>query len=275
MIIKAKTITEAVDKATRYQLGLRSGKMVYGANALHTFNVQLIANSCHYEWDVRKLWLFKGRWTRLVRQYIDRTCLDRFVEQARDIASGTARKGASTDMLFKDPDRAESNHKWGGCMMGLTFHRAEKKAVMTMYSRTCFMGYIGLLDVAIPALIVQKEIGLNPAKVSFRWHITAMQLHAFKILPYIHNQPDLMKELRYRYRHRRTTKSMGPVWANIVRYYCKMRDGYSNYGLSMLEICKYGGWRRIQRRWLEHMGHLPKKNPTSLLTTSLDFEKVE
>jgi len=167
--------------------------------------------------------------------------------------------------------------------MGVTFQgELGNHPTITLYSRTCFMGYIAFLDAAIPALLVLKEIltGISdatPADIEFRWYITAMQIHSFKILPYIHSRPDLLKELKYWARHRgslqNSTKSI--LWKNIVRYYCKMLYNYRKYEINMLEECKYGPWRRIQTRWLESQGHLPQRGPKSLPITELDFKGVK
>lgn len=277
--IAAKTITELMDKTTRYMLDRPTSEGVYKVNAFHLFNVSLHAKSCQYELDVRKtLWLYKQRWTKLIRQYIDKESLDRFVHQSQLIFDGKARKGASTNMLFKDPQRYDTIHKWGGCLMGLTFQgELGNHPTITLYSRTCFMGYLALLDAALVYLIILREIltGVSDASVGdveFRWCITAVQLHTFKILPYLHSQTDLLKELKYGYRHRSSIVTRKNItWQNILRWYCKMRDNYNRHGVEMLELTKYGPWRRIQRRWLEREGHLPMKKPESLYITELDF----
>lgn len=279
--ITAKNITELMNKTTYHLLGKKKPNEVYEANSLHLFNVALHARSCNYQIDIRKdLWLTKKKWNQVIKQYIDKEKLDRFVEQSQLIFGGKARrKGASTNMLFKDPQREDTKHYWGGCLMGLTFQgELGNHPTITLYSRTCFMGYVAFLDAAIPALIVLKEIltGISDTTVrdiEFRWYITAMQIHSFKILPYIHSRSDLLKELKYWSRHRRalqnSTKSA--LWKNIVRYYCKMVYNYRKYGTDMLGECKYGPWRRIQTRWLEYKNELPMKEPTSLFISELDF----
>lgn len=277
--ITAKTITELMDKTTRYMLDRPTSEGVYKVNAYHLFNVSLHAKSCEYELDIRKtLWLCKQRWTKLIREYIDKERLERFVHQSQLIFNGKARKGASTNMFFKDPKRQETVHKWGGCLMGLVFQgELGNHPTITLYSRTCFMGYIALLDAALVYLVILKEIltGISDttvADIEFRWHIAAVQLHTFKILPYLHSQPDLLRELRYRHRHTGSIPYMKNItWVNICRWYCKMRYNYDRYGVDMLNRTKYGPWRRIQRRWLESQGHLPMRKPESLYVTELDF----
>ena len=284
-ITTLKDITELMHKTTYHLLDRKKSNEMYKANALHLFHVTLHAKSCEYQMDVRKdLWLTKKKWNQLTKQYIDRKRLDRFIEQSRLILNGKARReGASTNMLFKDPKREDTKHYWGGCLMGLTFQgELGNHPTITLYSRTCFMGYIAFLDAAIPALLVSKEIltgmsDVTPADIEFRWYITAMQIHSFKILPYIHSRPDLLKELKYWSRHRHSlqngTKSI--LWKNIIRYYCKMMNNYRRYGTDMLEECKYGPWKRIQTRWLEYKKELPIRGSESLLISELDFKGVK
>ena len=281
----AKNITELMHKTTRHLLGRKRPDEMYKANALHLFHVALHAKSCEYQMDIRKdLWLTKKKWNQLIKQYIDRERLSRFIEQSQLILDGRARReGASTNMLFKDPKRENTKHYWGGCLMGVTFQgELGKHPTITLYSRTCFMGYVGFLDAAIPALLVSKEIltgtsDTSPADVEFRWFITAMQIHSFKILPYVHSCPDLLRELKYWSRHRRALQNSpkSALWKNIVRYYCKMTYNYRKYGTDMLEQCKYGPWRRIQTRWLEAQGHLPQRGPESLPISELDFRSLK
>ena len=103
-----------------------------------------------------------------------------------------------------------------------------------------------------------------------------MQVHTFKILPYIHSRPDLLRKLR-----RLTRKSTeqikqqeGIVWWNIVRWYRKMLSMHRAYGVGMLEQCKYGAWRRIQKRWLEHEGYLSSSVGSTPIKT-LDFGALQ
>jgi len=275
MEIKAGTITELMESTTRSMLEDNSSKTFYRTNSLHIPDVSLHAQNCVYDLDVRSLWLYKQRWTRLIRQYIDKTELTRFVKQARLILEGEVHKGTCTSMLFKNPVSKPREHKWGGCLMGLTFHyNINNRPTITMYSRTCFMGYMAFLDAAIPHLILLRKIleGSNYSieDVQFRWHISSMQLHSFKILPYMHQHKDLMKKLRYWHRHRRGS-AQSILWKNICRYYNKIRGEYDQYGVDMLKHCKYGPLRRIEKRWLEHQGYLPKKKPEHLYLTELDF----
>lgn len=252
----------------------------------HFYHVTMIADDACYELDVGKqLWLNKQRWSRLIREYVPGQALEKFIDQAREIVRGDARQGATANMLFRDPDRYEKKHRWGGCLMGATFHGSpayNERPCLTFYSRTTYIGYMGMLDAAIGSVIAGLIDLDGSTPVSFRWQVTSCQLHCFKSLPFIFSQPDLMKRLAevHRFVKRDKVKRPGtisPTWWNIAKWYDKVLEAYNEHGLKMLdpENEKYGPFRRIKRRWLEHMGHLKKAVPPSLPVSQLTMEKAE
>jgi len=242
----------------------------------HIFNTCIVAHTCKYDLDIGKhVWLNKQRWSRLVREYISKAAVERFITDAQYIFAGNARKGATANMLFNDPVRSEKKHRWGGCLMGATFRGDEDSyPTITFYSRTTYIGYMGLLDAAI-AHVMAREIA-SPKQIAFRWYITSQQLHHFKTLPYIYSQPDLMKKLsKYAKNPRLVSSSASPAWIHITKWYQKVLEAYKLYGTDMLEQEKYGPFRRIKRRWLEYKGYLDKNVPPSLTLDQLTFEKAD
>jgi hypothetical protein len=199
--------------------------------------------------------------------------LQLFIEQAQLILGGGARKGATAVMRFRDPVRSEKKHRWGGCLQCATFRGQvhKNKPTLTFYSRTTYMGYIGLLDAAI-AYVLAREIG-EPGLTQFRWVLTDMQLHAFKTLPFVFSQPDLFAQLN-RFAKSRRGKPKSPTWKHLVNWYRKILAAYNEHGVDMLDLEKYGPFRRIKRRWLEHMRHVDKGAPPPLGVEELDFEKA-
>lgn len=275
----APTITELMAKAIRGHLDCEKPDAVLNIET-HLFNVQLIADSCEYKLDVGKeLWLNKQRWSRLIKEYVPLEALDRFISQACEILDGSARDGATANMLFRDPARYEKKHRWGGCLMGATFRGNGKKAgdpCLTLYSRTTYMGYMALLDAAIASNIARAisdrvTFGNGKVKIGFRWYISSQQLHCFKTLPYIYSQPDLMRIVE----NTRDGGTISPTWKHVCKWYQKVLEHYLAWGVEMLDHEKYGPFKRIKRRWLEHKGYLAKHVPPSLLADELDFSKAE
>jgi len=277
--IHGKDITRVVNAALRHHLETPQPDAVLSIET-HMFNVTLAADSCEYSLDLGKhVWLNKSRWTRLIREYVSAEDIWRFLRQATEIYKGTARKGATANMLFKDPVRYEKKHRWGGCLMGATFRGEEgNHPTITFFSRTTYMGYMGLLDAGIAHIMAQyiaKDLD-DLSGIGFRWHITSQQLHCFKTIPYIFSQKDLIKDLE-KYAKKTDAwckKHLTPTWRYMTKWYKKIQEAYEEHGVKMLNKEKYGPFRRIKRRWLEYKRYLKKNIPPSLLISNLDFNKA-
>jgi hypothetical protein len=241
----------------------------------HLYNVTLTADSCEYDLDLGKdVWLNRSRWSRLMKEYVPIEPVNRFVGQAQEILNGKARLGATANFLFRDPDRYAKKHRWGGCLMGATFRGDNKKsgkATLTFYSRTTYMGYMALLDAAI-ANRIAAEIS-EPGNIVFRWHISSQQLHCFKTLPYVYSRPKLMQLMEHLEQHRNKINEAPPTVKHMAKWFCKVQDAYDEYGVKMLDHEKYGPFKRIKRRWLEHKGYSKKNLPPSCPVSTLDFCK--
>lgn len=296
----APTITEMMAGAIRGQLDCIAPDATLNIET-HLFNTTLQAASCRYDLDIGKdVWLNIGRWSRLIKEYVPRVNLDRFTENAADILAGRARDGATCNFVFHDPARYAKKHRWGGCLMGATFrgdNRRAGRATLTFYSRTTYIGYMGLLDAGIAAVmakqIAKRANTINPNgafasvdDISFRWHISSQQLHCFKTLPYIYSQPDLMKRLERYARNPRVADKSPPAWRHISKWYAKVLEGWRAYSMSShddpsetlvqqwLLTEKYGPFRRIKRRWCEYKKLLNKHVPPSLPIKRLNFDKA-
>lgn len=290
---KATDITDLMSSTIRGHLNEPSPDAVLNIET-HLFNVTLQSESSEFDIDVGKeLWLNKQRWSRLIREYVPLEPLNRLIDQAVEILDGSARDGATANMMFRDPDRYAKKHRWGGCLMGATFRGNNKKAgkpMLTIYSRTTYMGYMALLDAAIAACIsreIQKRAKIT-TPIGFRWHISSQQLHCFKTLPYIFSQPDLFEQLEQLSKQNlsKDYRAAFPTWYHTTKWYQKILEAWQTHSRNgrrtnkaafeaMLANEKYGPLKRIKRRWCEHMGYSTKNVPPSLKLDQLDFEKAE
>lgn len=266
----------------------------------HLFNVSLTTDNVRmFTLDVGKqMQLNKARWSRLVKEYVPLDQLQRFVGQTCEILNGDARLGATTNFFFRDPPRADKKHRWGGCLIGAAFRGDNRKAgpaTLTFYSRTTYLGYMGVLDLAL-AYCMAEEIAfaygtgqhqgdMTPAAfpIRFHWHIASMQLHAFKSLPYFFSQPDIMSQLdaltkrRECWDPRLGAQKMQPTWRYLASWYWRVKNDWAKSGGNVgrfLSAEKYGPFKRVKRRWLEHTGVLTHHIPPSLPVQCLDFSKA-
>ncbi len=270
-------MTEMMHTVIRHQLDMPNPDVVNNIES-HCYDVVVEADSCEYELDMGKnLWLNKGRWSRLIKEYVPQKSVELMISQSSEIIRGGARQGATTVMSFREPDRYSHKHRWGGCLIGCTFRGDNKRdrATLTFYSRTTYIGYMGLLDAAI-GHVLASQID-DPSNISFRWVISSSQLHCFKTLPFVFSQPDLFDRLeKYAQAVRRphARKTMPPTWFYTAKWHVKILEAYAAYGQDMLLVEKYGPFKRIKRRWMEHMGILTTRIPPSLPVSTLDFEKA-
>ena len=282
-----KDINDMLDKAIDGHLAEKNLDAVLNFET-HLFNVIMTANSCSYKLDVGKeLWLKVGRWSMLIKEYLDKANLERFVSQCHEIYSGQERPGAVTGMMFKDPVRAEKKHRFGGCLLAATFKGEDtvtrkssyyglhdSRPTLTFYSRTTYLGYMGILDMAIANRIANLISSGYPNKIFFRWYISSMQFHAFKSLPYMFEKPRLMNILEDLVKHRDKWNKLTPTWKETIKWYAKVVDGYKESGIKSMEVEKYGPLKRVRRRWMEHCGYLNKNIPPSLSIDKLNFSKA-
>lgn len=244
----------------------------------HLYDRVLRSNTCVFDFDLgTHLWLNRQRWSRLVREYVPLEGVERFIAQSKEIYGGEARKGATTNMLFRDPDRHAKKHRWGGCLMGATFRGSvDDRPTLTLYSRTTYNGYMAFLDAAIAARIAARIA--DPKTIRFRWHVSSLQLHSFKSLPYVYSQPNLKAMLDPLARSRSILESRRdktpPTLYHMAKWQNKILEAYDQHGVNMLDHEKYGPFRRIKRRWLEHKGLLTKNLPPSCPIKTLTFEKA-
>lgn len=227
------------------------------------YNSLLRAKSMAFDFDLgRDLWLNRSRWTKLVRDYLDLQETRDFIKRAADIGNKAGRRGVITSLNCRIIERRLRNHRWGGCLMGYSFH-GHRTAVptFTMHSRVSYIAYIGQADLALAhtlARYIAKKIDVPVEQFQFNWAIDSLQLHCFKSLPYLYSRGYLDqlldKELRSQY----------PSFKIIGRWIDQVVEGTAN-GVP-LESIKYGPQRRITRRYREFINedYLPKVPVSSL-----------
>jgi hypothetical protein len=215
----------------------------------------LLADSMAFDLDLgRDLWLNRQRWTRLVRQYLDLSQTQGFLQRSAEIGLGEGKRGVVTTMPCASVRREAKKHRWGNCMVGFTYRglrnggRNNDGPTISMHSRVSYIAYIGGLDLGL-AHVLAREIGrrieVPVEEFSFRWYVDALQFHGFKSLPMLYRRKyirDLEEpDLREQYP---TIKLVGRWWDQVVRDH--------EAGVP-LEAQKYGPLRRIRRRYEEYV----------------------
>jgi hypothetical protein len=232
-------------------------------------DVTLVAKTCDYELDVgHELWFTKSRWGQLMADYINPTTLKKFLAQAKAIYSLPKHKQNICSMLFKTPEE----HTWGGCLLAATFHRAGKHGdpQLTFFSRTSYIGHVGMLDAAIARVMAAEIAPLQ--SISFRWHIMSAQLHFFKTLPLLLSEPTLRKKLTSSTKPRQQAST---TWQQVQHHYKEMLAQHKRLGSKMItrKNCPYAQLQRVYKAWLR-MTQGWKRPLPSITVDRLTFKRV-
>jgi len=219
-----------------------------GSADIISYDNVLSCQSMAFDLDMgRDLWLNKQRWTRLVRDYVEKEELLRFVTKCEELASGQGAKGACTSMFSRNVERYSKRHRWGNCMLGWTYRGDARKdqPTLILHSRVSYIAYIGGLDLALAHVLARtigKRIGVKPEEFAFRWHVDALQFHGFKSLPMLFKTAyieDLeLPALRKQY----------PTINLVGKWYDKICE----YHEAGIHDNKYGPLKRVMRRYREY-----------------------
>lgn len=214
----------------------------------------LSCDSMRFDFDLgRDLWLTKSRFTILQRDYLDLRELSDFLDRCKSIGLGEAKRGVVTQMFAKQHGRANKKYRWGNCMLGWSFRGGNKyeQPTLTMHSRVSYIAYIGGADLALCYVLAReigKKIGRRPSEFAFRWQVDSLQFHAFKSIPYLFRfgLDDILRDETDEYPSNDypTLKLVRRWWKVMVE---KHEDGVP------LESEKYGPFKRIRRRYGEHL----------------------
>jgi len=203
---QADTLTELHDKMCRSLIHAKAPKLDY----ISSVDVQIhhaIATTPSMEWDfdLKNLWLTPSRWTMMVRQYIPRENLLKWLENATRYI-GLKGRGQALLELNQVKSRGgaafgnKESRRWGGCIKTITY-RATPRPQITLHSRTSYLGYLSGLDLSVAwmcASYLADELGCDVADFEFVWLNEAAQYHNFKSMAYLLNHPD--PKLRKQYR---------------------------------------------------------------------------
>jgi len=280
MKLIANTITELMFDTVNTGLQARADACAAFDSKVMVFtDCDFRAHCCDYELDVTKdLWFTKGRWSKLVKEYVDRIHLEKFIHQSIEIHRGRAGMGASTGVLFKEQGGINGRHWWGGCLQGMTFTRVKSGSVLTLNSRTSYLGYMAMLDVGIAHLVAKRVDSQAP--IAFRWNVSAAQIELTRLLPYVLNTPVLRERLESERRRYKINLKLGKLdnptgWHNLAKLYRDFHLKFKKHGPDMVKREKHGPTRQIKKKWLVNEGLIKEgRKSHSYRIGELDFSRA-
>ncbi len=271
-VVNATNQTALWHRVTRWHLYKEEVDLELGIGT-NLNNVILQSDTMEFEFDLREVWLNPQRWTRLTREYLDGPETTEFIKRSRVILNDKGRGGVITNMYFKDVIRYDRKHKWGNCLMAVTFRGSDRNdkviPTLTVHSRVSYNAYMLGLDMALVHVLAREISEGHPERIRLQWHFDVLQLHSFKCLPYLYTQADLMAILN--------TPSIllvesqdYPTWKSIAKWWLKVLE-FEAAGKTVDEEL-YGPFKRIRRRYEEYQQGIFVPSTT---VKELDFGKIE
>ncbi len=241
---------------------LNSSEGVHKSNAYHEFNMLLQSKTCEYGINLGlKTGFTKSRWTRLINQYVDKASLTSFTKLAKKLDNQ-----CSVSMLFKSIVGKKLNHQYGNCLLSVCYCNK----TLTLFSRTCFAGYMSYFDLALAHKIARK-IG-DVKNIKFRWYVVDLQLSYLRSLQLIFLDKEFMANLNYLIDSPKKLSQFSISWQRVVGVYRRrFLYHYKKSGLRMLDEAKYGPTKRYIKRWLMLQGKLKGVYPKSLTLSELEL----
>lgn len=248
--VKAANITELSYKLTKRLVYAAPDEIDYITSAdcqLH--NVIAEAKSCNYSLDLKDVWLTPIRWSSLVRQYIDPVAYENWLTLCENKLTGRKR-GVSFMRTNQVKARTAAStgrewRRWGSCMLGVGY-RAMPRPQLTLHSRTTYLGYIGQLDLGVAHVLardVAARVGLDPADITFVWHLEMGAFHGFKSFAWFYQRPDDQSMLE----GKRVTKKEMPTLALAQRELERIRQ-FDRDGVKYGDM-SFAQQLRIRRRY--------------------------
>lgn len=181
----------------KLMLGTEFGKdydWVYGTEiGLH--NVMLAAPSFDWQFDLKRLWLPRSRWTMMARQYIDPNALEDWAAKIEDRLVGRGRGIAvlRTKLVQGKGSGRGVRRRWGSCMLSFSY-RTNPYPQVTLHSRTTYFGYLAAMDITVAhvlARVAGEIVGIEPEEMAFVWSLELAQFHGFRSLAWPLGDPEL------------------------------------------------------------------------------------
>lgn len=212
--VRARDITELHYKLTQGLLDNRTVDLVTGSDT-QTYDVIGEAQTCDYELDLKSIWLTQNRWTSLVRQYLNPTATERWLDMIGERLK-PKKRGVSfmrTNDVASQGTGRTIRRRWGSCIIGFGY-RAIPHPQLTMHSRMSYLGFIGRLDLGV-AHVLAREIaartGIGVSDIKMVWHLEAGAFHGYRCLSWMYSSPELREQLET-YKFKSGNPTMDLAW---------------------------------------------------------------
>lgn len=141
----------------------------YQRNIIHSFDNHLVARHGVMDFDLGTIGLTPTKWTKFTGQYVDVESLHAWVNNAMNVKTYDALW--TFKIVPPNFSGKKAVHQWGNCLLGFSFRRAPKPGTVTLFTRAQSLGFSGVADYALAALVVRKlaeRMGVEPSTIRFQ-----------------------------------------------------------------------------------------------------------
>lgn len=150
-------------------------------------NVMAHAESFDWDYTTDRLWTTRSRWNTMVKQYVDPEAFGAFLQAMTNRPK--SRRGITvfrTNLVKSNQTGRGVTRRHGSCMLTLSY-RERPWPQITLHSRTCYLGYLSVLDMTIAHVFARwaSEItGVDVLDMAFVWQLEMSQFHGFRTIAY-------------------------------------------------------------------------------------------
>jgi hypothetical protein len=248
-IFRSKTATELHDNLAESLLfGQRLDFDDANSVDVQMHNVVAEADSFDWEYDTARLWTHRARWNVMVKQYIDPESLKEWLGLIETNFPSSKRGVAvlRTNTVKQRHTGRGVTRRWGSCMLSLSY-RVKPWPQITLHSRTCYLGYLSVLDLTVAhvcARLAGARTGVLPSEMRFVWQLEMAQFHGFRSIAYPLGGSDELFQEFVNHDSRKETYPGVYITRQWYDRLCKLDDDGVLYG-----DMKFSSYRRVRRRW--------------------------
>lgn len=161
----------------------------YNSVDVQMHNIVAEADSFVWNKHIDQQWVAPTRWNRMVRQYIDPDLLTEWLDLIENRFPGYKRGIAvmRTKTVESRVTGRGTIRRWGSCMLSISY-RLKPWPQITLHSRTCYLGYLSILDVSVAyvcAKLAAMRTGIDVSDIRFVWQLEAAQWHGYRSLAWV------------------------------------------------------------------------------------------
>lgn len=214
-------------------------------------NVSAWADSISYDTHIDRVWVAESRWNTLIRQYLDPDNVNEWLDVIENSFPSSKRGIAvlRTNTVKKRRGGKSTTRRWGSCMLSLSFRRRPHPQI-TLHSRTSYLGYLSLLDLAVPYVcskLIANRIGIHHEDISFLWSLEMAQFHGCRCLAY----PLGDEEVYQKFLDHPAGKKEYPTMFLARKFHDKFSQ-QDDDGVPYSEMT-FSSVRRLRKRWHTQM----------------------